>query len=320
MELLAFGAALATGALLAVQSRLNGRLAETVGSLPAAWVSFGSGLLLLSLLLLRAEQRSRLARVPAALRSGQLRWWQVLGGVSGGLLVATQTYAVPLVGVAAFLIATIGGATLSALLVDKHGLGPAPAQPLSFVRIVAALGAVLGVGIAATAGDGGPGRSLLPVALAFAIGMGLAVQQAVNGRVNTVTRAPTVTAWLNFATGSATLVLIGTVPLALAGWPDQWAVPWWAWWGGVCGVVFIALTAWAVQHTGVLLFGLVTITGQMTTAVLLDLGNPATRDHVGAQMLGGVALTVVAAGAAAVASSRERRTAGRSRVGAGTAG
>ncbi|MGI8948966.1 MAG: DMT family transporter [Ornithinimicrobium sp.] len=316
-QVLALAAAFATGALLALQSRLNGRLAETVGGFPAAWVSFGSGLLILSVLLVRAEHRSRLGRVWVAVRSGRLRWWQVLGGVSGGLLVGTQTYAVPLVGVAAFLIATIGGQALSALLVDRQGLGPAPAVPLSGVRIAAAITAVAGVAIAATAGGGSGGRAtlgLVPVLLAFGVGMLLAVQQAFNGRVNTVTGAPTATAWLNFATGSATLVLVGTVPVALSGGPERWDAPAWAWWGGLCGVVFIALTAWAVQHLGVLLFGLVTITSQMATALVLDLGNPATRDQVGAQMLTGVAITVLAAGAAAAAAQSDRRSARRSAV------
>lgn len=316
IQALALGAAFATGALLAVQSRLNGRLAETVGSFPAAWVSFGSGLLVLSMLLVRADYRSRLAQVPAAVRSGRLRWWQVLGGVSGGLLVATQTYAVPLVGVAAFLIATIGGQALSALLVDRHGLGPAPAQPLSAVRIAAAVTAVAGVAIAATGGAGNDDAALsvLPVVLAFGVGMLLAVQQAFNGRVNTVTGAPTATAWLNFAVGSATLVVIGIVPVLLGGWPDRWDAPAWAWWGGLCGVVFIALTAWAVQHLGVLLFGLVTITSQMATALVLDLGNSDARDQVGTQMLVGVAITVLAAGAATVAAQSDRRSARRTVV------
>lgn len=316
IQALALGAAFASGALLAVQSRLNGRLAETVGGFPAAWVSFGSGLLVLSVLLTRAEHRSRLSRVAAAIGSGRLRWWQVLGGVSGGLLVGTQTYAVPLVGVAAFLIATIGGQALSALLVDRQGLGPAPPQPLSWTRVAAAITAVVGVAIAATGGGGDDtaALSLWPVLLAFGVGMLLAVQQAFNGQVNTVTGAPTATAWLNFATGSATLVVIGIVPVTLAGWPDRWDAPAWAWWGGLCGVVFIALTAWAVQHLGVLLFGLVTITSQMATALLLDLGNPATRDQVGMQMLIGVAITVLAAGSAAVAAQSDRRAARRTTV------
>lgn len=303
---LALLAAFGCGALIAVQSRMNGRLSESVGSFPAAWVSFGSGLLVLSLLLVLPRQRARVARVGSALRDGRLAPWQVLGGVGGGLLVGTQTYAVPIVGVAAFLIATIGGQTVSALLVDRFGLGPAAAQALSPARVVAAALAVVGVAVAATSADDGSAVVLLPVLLAFLVGMAVAVQQAFNGRVTTVTRDATATAWVNFVAGTSTLLLIGAVPVWRAGLPTDWSAPGWAWWGGMCGVVFIALAAWAVQHTGVLLFGLVTVTSQLATALVLDLANPATRDQVGLQMFVGVGITVVAAAGAGLASRRAR--------------
>lgn len=304
---LALLAAFVCGALIAVQSRMNGTLAESVGSFPAAWYSFGSGLLVLTLLFVTPRQRSRVGRVLTAVRTGRLAWWQVLGGVAGGLLVGTQTYAVPVLGVAAFLVATIGGQTVSALLVDRLGLGPAQAQALSLARVLAAALAVVGVAVAsASTDDSVTAAALLPVVLAFLVGMGVAVQQAVNGQVSTVTRDSWATAWVNFAAGSTTLLLIGAVPVWRSGWPTDWAVPAWAWWGGLCGVGFIALAAWAVQHTGVLLFGLVTITSQMALALVLDLAHPATRDQVDAQMLAGVVITVVAAAGAGLSARRAR--------------
>lgn len=305
---LALLAAFVCGALVAVQSRMNGELAESVGGFPAAWFSFGTGLLLLSLLLVSREQRVRLGRVPAALRSGRLRRWQLLGGVAGGLFVGMQTYAVPLVGVAAFLIAAIGGQTVSALVVDRFGLGPAPAQALLPARVAAASVAVVGVAIASTAGGAEASPPLLPVVLGFVVGMGIAVQQATNAQVTTVTGAVAPTAWLNFLTGTTTLLLVGVVPVWRAGWPSGWgSVPSWAWWGGLCGVAFIGLAAWAVQHSGVLLFGLVTITSQLAVALVLDLLDPATRDRVGLQMLLGIAVTVVAAVGVARAAAVARR-------------
>jgi bacterial/archaeal transporter family-2 protein len=304
---LALAAAFVCGALIALQSRMNGTLALTLGGFPAAWVSFGSGLLVLSVLFVTPHQRARVGWVRRALRSGRLRWWQVLGGVGGGLFVGTQTYAVPLLGVATFLLAAIGGQTLSALLVDRQGLGPAPPQALSLARVLSALLAVVGVGVAsASADDGAGGVALLPVLLASVAGMGVAVQQAVNGQVATVARDPWATAWVNFATGTATLVLLGAVPVWRMGWPAEWTAPTWAWLGGLCGVAFIALAAWAVQHTGVLLFGLVTVTSQMAVALVLDLADPATRDRVDAQVLTGVVITVVAAVAAGQSARRAR--------------
>src|SRR5699024_1627582 len=65
---LALAAALLCGVILAVQSRVNGELGLHVGSMPAAWFSFGSGLLALSLLWFSAGFRAAFARVWRAVR------------------------------------------------------------------------------------------------------------------------------------------------------------------------------------------------------------------------------------------------------------
>ncbi|GAA1152393.1 hypothetical protein GCM10009583_23070 [Ornithinicoccus hortensis] len=305
---LALLAAFTCGALLAIQSRIHGILAGGIGTFQTAWWSFGSGALLLCLFLLAPRYREHVARIPAALRSGGLRWWQLLGGVCGGLLVAVQAYAVPLVGVAAFLIAIVGGQVVSALLVDKWGLGPAGAKALSTARVLAAAVAATGVAIAATAGGNGGGTfGVVPVALAFVIGLGSAVQQAFNGQVGVAARDSLVTAHLNFATGLLTLLVVGAVAVLRAGPPDPSGQPWWVWVGGILGICYIALAAWAVRHIGILLFGLVTITSQMSIALALDLAVAETRALIGPQLLIGIGLTVLAACGAALAANRERR-------------
>lgn len=306
---LALCAAFACGVILAVQSRLNGELGSHVPAMTAAWFSFLSGLLAVSLLWLTPRFRTGIGRVRSAVRAGQLPVWQLFGGFAGGLVVASQTYAVPLVGVATFLIALIGGQTVNALVVDRLRLGPAAPQLITPARLAAAALAVVGVVVAVTPGVQEGTFLWLPVVFAFLIGMSTAVQQATNARVTALGGDSSVTAFLNFLTGSALLVAIGAWSVLPGGWPDLSGVPWWAWPGGVIGVGYIVLAAWAVMHSGVLLFGLVTITSQMGTGVVLDLIEPATRDHVGPQMLLGVGLTVVAAVWAALARSRARRRA-----------
>lgn len=308
-------AAAVCGAILPVQSRINGRLAELVDPAPAAIVSFGSGLLILTLILILVPAtRLGLRKVPFTMRIGGLRWWEVIGGVGGGLLVAAQTYAVPLVGVTAFLIAVIGGQSVSALAVDRAGLAPGGVQPLSASRIAAASLAVVGVAVAATA----PGRGeaggvvglalVLPLLLAFLAGAGQSVQQAYNGVVTTVSRDALATAWLNFFTGTSFLLVLGAVAWVVAGLPGPGptvaALPWWAWVGGATGVVFIALAAWAMQHLPVLAFALVTVTTQLVVGVLLDLADPVARQALGPQVLAGVALALVASAWAAAARRR----------------
>lgn len=301
------------GVILAVQSRVNGELGTHVPSMTAAWLSFLTGLAAVSLLWSTRRFRAGALAVRHALQDGSLPPWQLFGGFAGGLVVATQTYAVPLVGVATFLIALIGGQTVNALVVDRLRLGPAAPQLITPARLAASALAVVGVLVAVTSGAGQGDLVLLPVALAFVVGMSTAVQQATNARVTHVSGDATVTAFINFATGALLLLIIGAWTVLPAGWPDVSGVPTWAWWGGVMGVVFIILAAWAVMHSGVLLFGLVTITSQLGTGLVLDLLEPSTRDRVGAQMLVGVGLTVVAAAWAAVARARSRRS-GRART------
>ena len=327
--LLAFAGVVAvlSGSMVALQSRVNGQLAAQVGSFPAAGFSFLSGLALLSVLLLSKRFRGRLAGVSAAVRGGGLRWFHVLGGIGGALLVSTQTYAVPLVGVAGFLVAVVGGQVVSSLMVDRQGWGPAPALALSPLRVLAAAIAVAGVALTATAGGdpaaGTAGGSLaqtaLPVAVAFAVGLVGSLQYAFNGRVTVAAGTPTVTAWVNFTVGTVTVVLIGSLAAAagVVASPGSVQGPWWEWTGGLCGVLFITGAAWAVQHTGVLVFGLLAVTSQVGVGVALDLTNPAVSGLIGPQVVVGISLAVsgsALAGFAAARSARRRRVA---RAGAG---
>lgn len=313
--------AVLSGSMVAIQSRINGALADRVGSFPAAGVSFLTGFAVLSAVMVMPSVRRRVGAVLAAIREHRLRWWQLLGGVGGGLLVSTQTYAVPRVGVAAFLIAVVAGQGMSALLVDRQGWGPGAALPLTVLRVAGAVTGVFGVAVAATAsgGSAGAGLPLLPLLLAFGVGLGGSVQYALNGRVTTVGRNPLATAWINFAVGTCTVLVAGTaaVVAGLASLPTTFRAPWWAWLGGLCGVVFIAGAAWAVQHTGVLVFALVAVTSQVGVALLLDLTNPAVSERIGRQFLLGLTLTVLGAITAGVAARKDTLDSPASRPAAG---
>ncbi|MFM7211555.1 MAG: DMT family transporter, partial [Actinomycetota bacterium] len=86
-------AALVVGALTALQSRLNGELSAVTGNgIEAAVVSFSSGWILLTLLLVASRPvRKGVAQVIAAVRTRALRPWQVLGGFLGALFVCVQS-------------------------------------------------------------------------------------------------------------------------------------------------------------------------------------------------------------------------------------
>ena len=287
---------------------MNGVISTHSGRpIEAAVWSFGSGLVVLTLMVLLAPRiRRALAQIPKALRDNRLRWWQCIGGASGGLLVAVQSWSVPLVGVAIFSIGVVGGQTLSALVVDRAGLGPSGVQHITPARVAAAVLAVVGVVVSATAHGGGHDVSFGPAAAAFGVGLLLAAQQAVNGRVNQVAGHTMATTWQNFFVGSIVLLAIaGVQALTSAGsWALPSGAPWWAWFGGLLGIGVIGIMAWAVGEIGVLVFGLVSVAGQLLAALVLDLLDVSTRDDVGVQLLLGLLITLVAAAGAGWAAAR----------------
>ncbi len=70
--------------------------------------------------------------------------------------------------------------------------------------------------------------------------------------------------------------------------------------GGFFGLVFIVTAAWAVPRYGVLAFALVTIAGQLTAALLLDLVAPVGDNRVQWTLVAGVVITFAAVGIGAV--------------------
>ncbi len=295
---LALAASVLGGLFVSLQSRMNGELSAAIGApIQAALWSFGSGMVFLLTMLTLPSLRRGTRRVIEALRDGRLRWWQCLGGAAGGLFVACQTYAVPLVGVAIFTVATVAGQTGNALAVDRFGIGPGGRKPVHLNRVAAALLAIVGVAIAVSGSLGESDTALLPIALAVLVGGGVALQQGTNGRVNAESKQVLSTTMINFVIGTATLGVVALIELATGAYTptDFGGVPWWAWWGGFCGIAFIAIAAWAVHHLGVLVFGIALLTGQLGSAVLIDLFWPAAGEEVTAAMVIGVLVTFAAA-------------------------
>ncbi len=292
--------------MVAVQSRINGELGVRLADgIAAAVVSFGVGLLIL-LVLVPATPGGRrgLAALRGALRTGTLRPWQCLGGVCGAFLVATQGLTIGALGVAVFTVAVVAGQSGSSLLVDRAGIGPTGRQPVTPNRLIGAMLTVLAVLLAVGDRLGDPDALALAL-LPLAAGVGIAWQQAVNGRVRAASGSAMTATLVNFTVGTAALLVTFAVDLAVRGrpagaFPDE---PW-LYLGGPLGIVFIALAAALVRFTGVLLLGLATIAGQIVGAVLLDLVLPTAASHPGLDTLLGAALTMVAVLVAAFGPTR----------------
>ncbi len=289
---------LLAGGAIAVQSQINGRLAGALGEGPsagigAAVISFGVGLVLLVLLTASSPtQRGQARAFASGLRGGAIQPVEVIGGLMGAFLVAAQGITVGTIGVALFSVALTAGQSVSSLVVDHLGFGPAGHQPLSVPRSVAAAFAVAAVlvGTGSRLADEVSLQLLLFALLAFLAGAGTAVQQALNGRVARHV-GPWVTTLNNFAVGWVALLISFALSLMAHGRLDGLPGTWWLYLGGAIGVVFIWLSALLVRVHGVLVLSLSMIAGQVVAAQVIE----AAVDHqaVGAAGYAASGLTVL---------------------------
>lgn len=287
------------GTMVSAQSRITAALAERVdGGVAAALISFVVGLALISVVALAVGPvRRAVKRIPHALREGRLSWWQVLGGLGGAWLVATQGLVVPMVGVTVYIIAVVAGQVVGSLAVDRLGMSPAGSVPVTVNRVVAALLAVIAVaavGVANHEGGGFAGAALLAAVIAMSAGAGTAVQQAVNSEVAVTSGQPLAATVVNFVAGALGLALVFGV-LAAFGSIQVTAPPmgpWWLYLSGPIGVGFIAVAAWAVRTVGVLIYSLLVIAGQVCGAIAVDAVAPST--GVGLHPLVGAGVLLIA--------------------------
>ncbi|GLZ75237.1 hypothetical protein Afil01_00440 [Actinorhabdospora filicis] len=301
--LAAIGFAVIAGVAGAAQSAVNATLGQRVGSpLSAALISNLCGGLLLAVIITAVpEVRRGIGRI----RRSPQPWWIYCGGVFGALFLFTGALTVPLIGVALFTVGQVCGQTGGGLLADRTGLGPAGRRPVTAFRVLGTLLAITAV-IVAGVGRGFDGDAawwLLP--LVAVMGVGLAVQGAVNGRLTLTAGQPFATSVVNFLAGTSAILVV-FIPLRLAG-----TIPWnglpsepWLYVGGLMGPFVVVCSVLAINSVGVLRAGLGVLAGQLTGALALDLARTGAAPSP--WILAGVAIT---AGAVWV-SGRTKRVVG----------
>ncbi len=291
-ERAALGVAAGSGALVALQQRLNGQLEVALGdALLAAVVSFGTGLVCIALyVLLRPQTRRAVRRVAGTAP------WERLGGLGGAMLVGVGAAAAPRLGVALLTVGLVAGQTGGGVFVDRVGVGPGGRRPLTGPRAVGALLCLVAVAVSLLGGGARQAAPLL-VALVVATGFATALQQALNGRVRAATGDAGVATLLNFAVGGLALLAALGVRAAGSGLhPGHWPGldHSYLYLGGPFGVTFVAAAAAVVRVLGVLRLGLTVVAGQLVGAVLLDGLAPVRGASLSAATVVGAALTLVA--------------------------
>ncbi|GMA32651.1 DMT family transporter [Litorihabitans aurantiacus] len=295
-----------SGAVIAFQGRVNGDLAVAgTGVVVSGWLSY-VGTLAASALVIVLRGR---ARTVTRLIRQRAQWWWFAVGLCGIPIVLAMASGIPLVGVAVASVCAVAGQTVAGLTLDARGVGLPAAIRLSRRRVLAGAVALVGLGVAVLGPSGG-GELTAAVGVAVGIALFLAgailcVQQAGNGRVVAATGDPVLAGLTSSAGGTVGITLVLAVA-GLAGGLDGVTFPpqWWLYLGGPLGAVITIAAAWAVRRLGTFVLTLTVISGQMLTALLLDLFS------AGGLRVTAILATLAVAVSAALVVERRRATSG----------
>lgn len=284
-----------SGLLIAMQARANGELSHRMGnSIEAALVSFGSGLLIISLIsIFTPAIRNGMKNLKGAVSRKEIPVWTLFAGMLGGSFVAVQTQIVPIIGVAIYSVASIAGQTAASLIVDRIGLTGGGKKHITVRRVAAAGVTVLAVLVSVLDRIEAQNLSLFAVIFGGFAGAIVGVQRALNGQINESSRQSFATSWLNFIMGTTFLFIFLSIGVLInrteiVALPSG---PWWIYTGGIIGVIYIAFTSTIVQHLGVLTFTLISVGGQLVGSLLIDLYSPTQGVQISTYLVTGIVMT-----------------------------
>jgi bacterial/archaeal transporter family-2 protein len=128
------------GIAIAVQPSINARLAQKVGVMESACISFAVGTVALLLLVLIAGKGNLKA-------IGEAQWWEWTGGFFGAFFVSMSIFVVPRIGTAAAMSAVIAAQLTTGVLLDHFGAFGMKQIPLDLKRAVGCLLLVAGLAL-----------------------------------------------------------------------------------------------------------------------------------------------------------------------------
>jgi transporter family-2 protein len=126
---LAVAAAIFAGVLNAFVAPMDGGLGKRIGSLPAALVDFGGGLIVLLVILACTRQ---FGQVRAARHQPPLL---LVGGLCGVVFVTAGVVTIEPLGAGGVAAATVTGQLIASVLIDRAGLLGVPRTRISPIRL-----------------------------------------------------------------------------------------------------------------------------------------------------------------------------------------
>ncbi|WJY98001.1 DMT family transporter [Corynebacterium fournieri] len=236
--------ALAVGGLIPIQTAANSRLRLSLGNKPvvSALISF-SVALLVAIVATSVLQGNP---VPQFAPGESAPWWVWLGGAMGVCFVLGNILLFPRLGAVQTVVLPILGQVVMGLVIDYFGLFGAPVLPVTWMRALGAVVVLAGIVLVLRAGNrpavegDAVGLELwLFRVLGVLVGVGSAVQTAVNGYLGTIAGSSLHAGEINLAVGAVLLLVavLVTSPKQLTRRPTPG--PWWMWVGGLVGATFV---------------------------------------------------------------------------------
>ena len=131
--LVAAGATVVVGALIALQAPINSGLGKVTGTLPAAAISFIIGtILLLAIVIVSGE-------IGNVREATNVRWYYLVGGLLGAAYVTTVLLTVRTLGAGGVTAATVAGQLTMSVVIDRFGLLGLDETPITLPRVIGVL-------------------------------------------------------------------------------------------------------------------------------------------------------------------------------------
>jgi len=257
------------GIQLAAQAPINGGLGRTVGKLPAALISFLTGLVVITLICLVSGQLGQFGSIADA---PTVAWFP---GLIGATWVAVATVTISRIGAGAVAAATIAGQLTCSLFVDNFGWVGVDTIPVTGLRVFGAVLLLVGTVMVVfrrryTDDVEGGGRAVaLAMVTMIAAGAMVGFQHPLNAELAESIGGLDSTL-LNFFTGSVLLLVIVLVSGQIGGVRRVGEVRWYYLLGGLIGLVTVITALTAVDTIGAAGLTAALVTGQLLSSVALD--------------------------------------------------
>ncbi len=265
------------GGLLPLQTGINTNLKNRVGTpFLASLVSFAVGTVFLALLIII---RFRSLAIPFSAAAVE-PFWIWLGGRLGVIYLTGNILLMPKLGSVQTVVFPVFGLIITGVLIDSFGLFESAYKPLTWSRILGACLALLGVILITVAKNKAnkgtkkeTDRSIwLWRLLGICTGSFSAMQIAINGHLGRVMDAPLKAALISFVVGTLSMFIFVLITRQKITKKSELTekFPWWIWIGGTLGAIYVFATATISPILGTGLVVVISLTGQMTSSILVD--------------------------------------------------